>query len=140
MPKLCKWGRKRQTFHISGSERIQQNMSSETETERTVRLQQMRDNKLLRLRVLTPKSKGKRLQEQRERNRMRRKKETPTKRKARLRSMIERENCWVKAETSEKRVARCLDLSERQASRLASETETVAAPVCWISESDKLLG
>ena len=125
MPKLCKRGRKRQTFDISGSERMKQNRSSETDTERTLRLQQMRDKKLLRLRVLTPKSKGKRLQEQRERKRMRLKKETPTKRKARLRSMIERENSWVKAETSEKRVARCLDLSERQASRLAEETETV---------------
>ena len=85
----------------------------------------MRDNQLLRLRVLTPKSKGKRLQEQRVRNRMRLKKETPTKRKARLRSMIEREKSWVKAESSEKRVARCLDLSERQASRLAEEADTV---------------
>ena len=125
MPKLCKRDRKRQTFDISGSERMQQNRSSETDTERNPRLQQMRDNQLIRLRVLTPESKGKRLQEQRERNRMRLKKETPTKRKARLRSMIERENSWVKAETSEKRVARCLDLSERQASRSAAETETV---------------
>ena len=66
MPKLCKRGRKRQTFDISGSERMKQNRSIETDTERTLRLQQMRDKKLLRLRVLTPKSKGKRLQEQRE--------------------------------------------------------------------------
>ena len=90
MPKLCK----RQTFRISGSEQIQQNRSSETDTERTLRLHQMRDNQLLRLRVLTPKSKGKRLQEQRERNRMRRKKETPTKRKARLRSMKSGKTAW----------------------------------------------
>ena len=125
MPKLFKRIRKRQTFDISGSERMKQNRSNETDTERTLRLQQMCDKKLLRLRVLTPKSKGKRPQEQRERTRMRLKKETPTKRKARLRSMIERENSWVKAESSEKRVARCLVLSERQASRLASETDTV---------------
>ena len=58
MPKLCKRGRKRQTFDISGSEQMQENRSSETNTERTLRLQQMRDNQLSRLRVLTPKSKG----------------------------------------------------------------------------------
>ena len=46
MPKLCKRGRKRQTFDISGSERMKQNRSSETDTERTLRLQQMRDNQL----------------------------------------------------------------------------------------------
>ena len=46
---------------------MQQNRSSETDTERTLRLQQMRDNQLIGLRVLTPKSKGQRLQEQRER-------------------------------------------------------------------------
>ena len=61
MPKLSKRGRKRQTFDISGSERIQQNRSSETDNERTLRLQQMCDKQLIRLRVLTPKSKGKRL-------------------------------------------------------------------------------
>ena len=82
MPKLCKRGPKRQTCDISGSERMKQNRSSETDTERTLRLQKMRDIQLLRLRVLTPKSKGKCLHEQRERNRMRLKKETPTKRKA----------------------------------------------------------
>ena len=54
MPKLCKRGPKRQTFDISGSERMKQNRSSETDTERTLRLQQMRDIQLLRLRVLTP--------------------------------------------------------------------------------------
>ena len=37
MPKLCKRGRKRQTFDISGSERMKQNRSSETDTERTLR-------------------------------------------------------------------------------------------------------
>ena len=71
MPKLCKRGCKRQTFDIWGSERMKQNRSSEKDTERTLRLQQMRDNQSLRWRVLTPKSKGKRLHEQRERNRMR---------------------------------------------------------------------
>ena len=63
---------------------MQQIRSSETDTERTLRLQQMRDNQLLRLRVLTLKSKGKRFQKQRERNRMCLKKEIPTKRKADL--------------------------------------------------------
>ena len=58
MPKLCKRGRKMQTFHISGSERMQQNRSSEIDTERTLRLQQMRYNQLIRLRVLTPNQKG----------------------------------------------------------------------------------
>ena len=71
MPKLSKLALKRQTFDISGSERMKQNRSSERDTERTIRLQQMRDKQLLRLRVLTPKSKGKRLQVQRERSRMR---------------------------------------------------------------------
>ena len=94
IPKVYKRGPKRQTFDISGSERMKQNRSSETDTERTLSLQQMRDIQLSRLRVLTPKSKGKRVHEQRERNRMRLKKETPNKRKAQLRSMIQRETPW----------------------------------------------
>ena len=58
MPKLCKHGRKRQTFDISGHERMKQNRSSETDTERTLRLQQMRHIQLIRLRVNTPNQKG----------------------------------------------------------------------------------
>ena len=58
MPKHSKLGIKRQTFDISGSERMKQNRSSERDTERTIRLQQMRDKQLLHLRVLTPNQKG----------------------------------------------------------------------------------
>ena len=58
MPKLCKRNSKRQTFYIWESELMQHNSSSETNTERILRLQQMRDNQLLRLRVLTPNQKG----------------------------------------------------------------------------------
>ena len=102
MPKLCKGGRERQTFDISASERKKQNRLSETDPERTLRLQQMCNIKL-HFSSSHPKSKGKRLHEQRERNRMRLKKETPTKKKSRLRSMIEPENSLMKAETSEKK-------------------------------------
>ncbi len=102
MPKIFKRGPKRQTFHISDSERMEQNRSKETDTERALRLQQMRDRQLLRLEVLTLESKGKRLYEQRKRNRMRLKKETPTKRKTRLRSVIEQKNSLIKAETPKK--------------------------------------
>ena len=101
MPKLCKPGRKRQTFHFSGSERMQQNRSSETDTKHTLRMHEMSDNQLKRLRVITPKSKGKN-KKRAKRNRVRIKKETPTKRTAPLRSMMEWQNSWVKAETSEK--------------------------------------
>ena len=58
MPKLCKRGRRRQTYNISGSEPMKQNRSSETDSQRTLRLQQMRDDQLSRLRVLTPNQKG----------------------------------------------------------------------------------
>ena len=57
MPKLCKGGCKLETFHISGYERTKKINSSEMDTERTLRLQQMRDNQLLRLGVHIAKQK-----------------------------------------------------------------------------------
>ena len=85
MPRVLKLGPKRQKFPKPESEgklHIRFN-------ERTLRLQSMREARSFRLRVQTPKSKGKRLLEQRDRNRIHLNKETHTKKKAWLRAMIE---------------------------------------------------
>ena len=98
MPKLNKRGRQ---THKSGTiaERVRKVRDRKTPQERLLRQQHDRERNMLRLRVLTPKSKGRRLREMRDRTRLHLKKETPTGRRARLRDLVERQGSRLRAET-----------------------------------------
>ena len=99
MPKLTKRGRQ---THKNGTigERVRKVRDKDTPQGRLFRQQHDLERNMLRLRVLTPKSKGRRLREQRDR---------PASR--------------LNGETKDAREVRLLDLRDRQAFRLDSETE-----------------
>ena len=98
MPQLNKRGRQtRKSGTIA--ERVRKVRDKETPQEQLLRQQHDRERNMLRLRVLTPKSKGKRLREMRDRTRFHLKKETPTGRRARLRDLVERQGSRLRVET-----------------------------------------
>ena len=123
MSKYVKRGIQRGNTQTS-ADKMRRIRMNETNDERLLRLQQMRDE-IVAFANPEPQTKRGRLQEQCKRNIITLRNKTQKKRKARIRAIVSRQGSRLLSETPKKRAARCLDLQERQASRLSKETGEV---------------